>query len=258
MDEYYGGNGVMGVYGGIEPTWASQTNAGRTHIATKGIVQSGLVLNLDAGVSSSYSGSGTTWTDLSGNGNNGTLVNGVGYDGNITADGVDDYVLMGRIPFTGTSTVSVSWGLWVYPQSTNGNIMSMSSTNPQGSWNMPPIAADGQRFRGKMWSNNFLLSSTYTLNRWYYLTLVWNYSTNSSERGQFFYMDGVLQASQTNINYSSSGTDNFIFLGQSNPGADNKGMFLGKYGMFHIYGNKALTAAEIQQNYFATKSRFGL
>ena len=40
------------------------------------ILTDNLVLNLDAGDSNSYSGSGTTWTDLSGNGNNGTLVNG--------------------------------------------------------------------------------------------------------------------------------------------------------------------------------------
>ncbi len=71
----------MGISFGIDPIWASQTDEGRTHIATKGIVQSGLVLNLDAGVSSSYPGSGTTWTDLSGNGNNGFLLNGVGFDG---------------------------------------------------------------------------------------------------------------------------------------------------------------------------------
>jgi hypothetical protein len=38
------------------------------------IITNGLVLNLDAGNPASYSGSGTTWTDLSGNGNNGTLV----------------------------------------------------------------------------------------------------------------------------------------------------------------------------------------
>ena len=65
----------MGAYAGVESTWASQTNTGRTHIATKGIVQSGLVLNLDAGVSSSYPGTGTTWTDLSCNWNNGTQTN---------------------------------------------------------------------------------------------------------------------------------------------------------------------------------------
>jgi len=43
------------------------------------IVTSGLVLNLDAGNPASYPGSGTTWFDLSGNGNNGTLVNVVRY-----------------------------------------------------------------------------------------------------------------------------------------------------------------------------------
>ena len=252
----------MACHGGVEPTWASQTPVGRTHIATKGVVQSGLVLNLDAGVSSSYSGIGTTWTDLSGNGNNGTLTNGPTYSsadgGSLVLDGSNDYILAGRIPFTGTSTASATWGLWVYPQGTSGNIMSMSSTDPQGSWNMPPIAASGQKFRGKIWSNSYLFSSTYSLNTWYYVVLVWNYSTNSGERGQFLYVNGKLQASQTNITYSSSNTNNFIFLGQSNPGADNTGMFLGKYGMFHIYGNKALTASEIQQNFNATKSRFGL
>ena len=45
-----------------------------------GIVTNGLVLSLDAGRTNSYPGTGTTWTDLSGNGNNGTLVGGVGYN----------------------------------------------------------------------------------------------------------------------------------------------------------------------------------
>jgi hypothetical protein len=40
------------------------------------IVADGLVLCLDAGNPKSYTGSGTTWTDLSRNGNNGTLTNG--------------------------------------------------------------------------------------------------------------------------------------------------------------------------------------
>lgn len=45
------------------------------------IVTDGLVLCLDAGNVKSYPGSGTVWNDLSGNDNNGTLVNGVGYSG---------------------------------------------------------------------------------------------------------------------------------------------------------------------------------
>jgi hypothetical protein len=49
-----------------------------------------------------------------------------------------------------------------------------------------------------------------------------------------------------------------MFLGQTNPGADNTGMFTGRYGSFKIYTNKALSASEVLQNYNATKSRFGL
>lgn len=61
-----------------------------------GIVRSGLVLHLDAANVKSYPGSGTVWKDLSGDGNNGTLVNGVTYNSNnkggMVFDGVDDSV----------------------------------------------------------------------------------------------------------------------------------------------------------------------
>ena len=223
------------------------------------IVTNGLVLCLDAANTKSYPGSGTTWTDLSGRGNTGTLTNGPTYSsangGSIVLDGVNDYVLAGRIPFTGNSTASVSWGIWVRPSSTSGNIMSMSSVNPQGGWNMPPISASGQKFIGKIWNNNVLASiSTYTLNIWYYVVLVFDYSAGA----QRLYVNGVLQDSQTGINYDSSGVDNYLFLGQQNPGADNSGMFAGNISNFHVYGNKALTTQEIQQNFNALRSRYGI
>src|SRR5665647_309433 len=54
------------------------------------------VFSLNAGNSMSYLGTGNVWTDLSGNGNSGTLVNGVGYSsangGAMSFDGVDDRV----------------------------------------------------------------------------------------------------------------------------------------------------------------------
>jgi len=218
-----------------------------------------LVLKLDAGNPTSYPGSGSTWTDLSITGANGTLTNGPTYSsangGSIVFDGVDDYVVAGRIPYTGYSTSSVSWGVWVKPSSTFGNIMSMSSQNPQGGWNMPPIAASGQKFRGKIWSNRYLYSiSTYTLNTWYYVVLVFDYSAGA----QLLYVNGDLQDSQTGISYSASGGDNYIFLGQSNPGADNTGMFAGNISYFHIYGNKALSAAEVLQNFNDLRGRYGI
>ena len=76
--------------------------SGSSSQTTASIVTSGLVLNLDANNVSSYSGTGTTWTDLSGQNNNGTLINGVGYSsvngGALVFDGVNDYVNVASNP----------------------------------------------------------------------------------------------------------------------------------------------------------------
>ena len=223
----------------------------------------GLVLCLDAANTNSYPGSGNSWTDMSGNGNDGTLTNGPTFSsddgGSVVVDGSNDFILTPRVTGTGIASASVSWGIWVNPSSTSGNIMSMSSSNPQTAWNMPPIAAFDQKFRGKIWNNSILESDTYNLNQWYYLVLVFKYASSQSDRGQFFYVNGELVGSQTNISYSASNSTagNFMFLGQANPGANNTGMFTGKYSNFHIY-NKALTETEVIQNYNAHKGRFGL
>ena len=175
-------------------------------------------------------------------------------DGSFSLDGTDDYFMTGPINGIGSSTTSFSMSVWVYPSSTAGNIISMSSTNPSGSWNMPPIAATGQQFFGKIWSNNRLYSSTYSLNTWYNLVLVVNYTTS----GQYFYVNGNLTDSQTGITYGASGASNYLFFGQQNPGADNCGMFSGKIGDIKIYTNKALSAAEIAQNFNATRRIYGI
>ena len=46
----------MGAFAGPAEWWTDSTSDGRNHIATKGIVQSGLVVNLDAGTLASYPG----------------------------------------------------------------------------------------------------------------------------------------------------------------------------------------------------------
>ena len=61
-----------------------------------GLVTEGLILNLDSTDSSSYSGTGTVWSDLSGEGNHFDLVNGPTYStddgGTIITDGGNDYI----------------------------------------------------------------------------------------------------------------------------------------------------------------------
>ena len=76
------------------------------------IVKDGLVLCLDAGNSESYPGSGTTWTDLSGNGNNGTLTNGPTFNtgslGSISFDGINDYCDVGNTLTNGFTEMTIS------------------------------------------------------------------------------------------------------------------------------------------------------
>ena len=85
------------------------------------IIVDGLILHLDAGNSSSYSGSGTTWTDLSGEGNNGTLVNGTSYTsddgGSLVFDGTNDYVNLGAVQI---NTAAGTIGMWIKLDSTGG------------------------------------------------------------------------------------------------------------------------------------------
>jgi hypothetical protein len=79
------------------------------------IITSGLLLNLDAGNTASYPGTGTTWTDLSGNGYNGTLTNGPTYSssngGTIVFDGTNDVASFGNILNIGLSSWTMS--CWV-------------------------------------------------------------------------------------------------------------------------------------------------
>jgi hypothetical protein len=105
----------MSSFAGPADWWTEGTNSGRTHIATKGIVQTNIVLNLDPGVSSSYPESGTAWTDLSGSGNNGTL-------SNVTYNSSPAYMSFTSASSSGVSlgtkfnytTEAFSFSYWIY------------------------------------------------------------------------------------------------------------------------------------------------
>ncbi len=221
------------------------------------VVLTNIVNYMDAGNVSSYPGSGTTWFDLSPQSRNGSIV-GATYSsdngGCFVFNGTSSYVETVRLPGTGTPTFSQSICVWVSPNDNNGNIVSVSELNPQGGWNMPPITADASRFRGKYWNNSYLYSSTYTNNQWYYVCQIFDYAAGQ----QRLYVNGSLVASQSGATYSSSGTDNYFYLGQQNPGSDNMGFFAGRIAILQVYSNKALTNAEVLDNYNTDKGRFGL
>ena len=98
------------------------------------IVTNGLVLNLDAGQQNSYPGSGTTWTDLSGRGNTGTLVNGVGYvgtnGGSLVFNSTGPYIQLNQNSYDITDVYTVSF--WVKRISGTGVFLYIGQSSTTG------------------------------------------------------------------------------------------------------------------------------
>ena len=231
-----------------------------------GIVNSGLVLNLDANKTTSYIGSGTNWVDISGNGNNGTLVNGVGYSsvngGVMTFDGVNDYVNCGNSS-TFNQTNALTLSTWVKINSfasTNtligkqwcyGNQYSYSlAIDTQGKLQFY-YSLDGGYCGGTFAS--YISSNPISTNTWYNIVLSF---TNTSVK---LYLNGqLISGIQTGINTSLYVSNSPVLLGiYRNLSGTYADALNGSMGSVKIY-NRSLTDAEVLQNFNALKSRFGL
>jgi hypothetical protein len=216
------------------------------------IVTSGLVLALDAADRNSYPGSGTTWTDLSGNGNTGTLTNGPTYSssnsGSIVFDGADDYV---EISGNSSNTPSeMTLFCFVYPKNTRPEEIIATQNNGNGyrfmtrtyvgntgtTWGFAPSSATE-------YSSSTVLSN----NVWYSLAITY---TSSSLLG---YLNGTLNWSVSSPIALVHGGN--IRLGDGIGGAQVH--LQANLSSFMMY-NRALTAAEISQNFNALRGRFGI
>jgi hypothetical protein len=210
------------------------------------IITNGLVLCLDAGNTKSYPGSGTTWTDLSGNGNTGTITNGPTYSssngGSLVFDGVNDSVYMTNPGISQTFSVSS----WI-------NCTNVASSNNIVSKNGPyfmRIVSSKVRFN-VLTDGGWLFQDGTTVlsnNVWYNLTMVYDGSTWKG------YINSNLEFSVPKTGLITSNSS--LYIGYT-PDVGEQAGFNGNISQVSIY-NRALTASEIQQNYNATKSRFGL
>ena len=119
----------------------------------------GLVLDLDAAIMGSYPKTGSTWFDISNNGNNGTLTNGPVYTGSnygaIVFDGVDDYVTgsnSSNFAF-GTGNFTVSYWMYINAFSGTGTPTFVDlRTNPAGGG--PGYSDYIQSNKFKLWWSN--------------------------------------------------------------------------------------------------------
>jgi len=225
------------------------------------IVTSGLTFCVDAGYTPSYLRSGTTWTDLSFSGSNGTLTNGPTFDinngGSIVFDGVNDYVNFGNKNL-GLDLVNKSFCAWVYLGSTLANptgiIDKDFDTGPgvYGGWGFW-VGSD----RKLWWWNtaNQDIRDTGTAigtNVWTHVAVTYNASTKTAT----FYLNGTFNSSASNSSVSelSSSTQPLVIGCIRNA----VGAFLnGRIANVLAY-NRILSASEVSQNYNAQKSRFGL
>jgi hypothetical protein len=208
-----------------------------------GIVTDGLVLWLDAGITSSYPTSGTTWTDLSGNRNNGTLTNGPTYNssngGSIVFDGVDDFVSVPINLSTSNHTI-IAIARW-----TGGNNQRVISSNGNN-WLLGWWQGQTNKYFAEGWVSSSAGGSAE--NSWICYAGIGNYWGDSWE----LYRNGVSIVGPNNVGANGP---NGIRMGSS--GLYPSESSACQVGVVLAY-NRVLSAAEVLQNFNALKSRFGL
>jgi hypothetical protein len=217
------------------------------------IVTNGLVLALDAADKNSYRGSGTTWTDLSGNANTGTLTNGPtfngGNGGSIVFDGVDDY---SSVATSGLVSSVISMDIWFNVNSSK-QYSALIGSNVTEKYEM--LIKAGGAIEVSLSTNNYMqYNNILSLNTWTNIVVTavsgtqWKMYKNGADLGSPTSYVGTWQVSGASISNFDLGrirNDVATFA------------YSGNISTVRIY-NRALTATEILQNYNATKTRFGL
>lgn len=242
----------------------------RMSTASSGFITTNLVLHYDIGNSASYPGTGTTVTDLTGRGNNGTINNGTynsGNQGYISFNGSSTTITTGQLSdlIFGTGDFSVSY--WAYVTtfaSSVGQKTPMLDLRNHYS-NAGQTSAPYDEFYGgtrpnnndyRLWfeSTSNLKIATYSSPSSAHLPGVWfnNCYTRTGSTGAY-YINGVKYGDLSWSENSSVGTFRF---GTSESGAGN--YLNGRFAQCAIYKGKGLTQSEVTQNYNILKTRYGL
>ena len=227
------------------------------------IVTDSLVTFLDVANIKSYPGSGTTWTDLSGQGNNGTLTNMDGSNldsangGSFTFDGTNEYVQLPLITLLRASSTISAW-INIDDFTTGKNNKGRTFIRRTG-FNFNNLFAfydGGYSFETNTNSNPHeisgrqngnISSSAISAGSWFHFSLVFDSNTF------YGYVNGVLTG-------SASLADNLFFdrIGDGSNFADAYPAYMkGKISNFTVY-NRALSESEIQKNFEALRGRYGI
>jgi hypothetical protein len=216
-------------------------------------VTNGLVLSLDAANIKSYTSGSTTWRDLSGSNNSGSLTNGPTFSsdsgGSIVFDGSNDHLSTAYNIEAATSNNLQTFCSWLHGTSTNNSFFG-SSASSTGQFHLILTFASGQlRFGSSYFGgiggdgpNTVTVSANST----------WNYGCVVKTAAQTFdvYFNGIKVITGAIRPANASSTFN---LGRW----WNTQYVPARIANVQIY-NRALSASEVLQNYNAQKSRFNL
>ena len=222
------------------------------------VVTGGLILNLDAANSSSYTGTGTTWEDISGQNNTATLVGSPTYSsspGSFTfASNV--YATTSK---TNISLAAATFIAWINPSQIQGNytgIIFNRVGNGGSTVNATGMDLYSSNSVGYHWNDS---GATYNWNSglivpnntWSMIAITVN---ATSATAYLCNANGITTGTNTVSNPSLTGLNFFIGCDPTDLSAR---AFKGKIATCMIY-NSALSSSEITNNFNALKSRFGL
>jgi hypothetical protein len=211
------------------------------------IPTNGLVLSLDAQNTNLYATSPTTAYDISGNNNNGTLINGTQYvsdgDGSWNFDGVDDRI-SGTITSLSGSPFTIN--VWINPNSVNQVVYLFIGSVSSNNQSIHLRLTSNTTMRFGMYGDDLDGTLTPLIGNWSLITC-----SLDENRVQKIYQNGVLKAQRT---------ANSMFIGNNLYGLGSwNGLqpINSKISTSQVY-NRTLTQTEITTIFNATRTRYGL
>ncbi len=230
-------------------------------LSVPSIITDNLSLHLNANNPASYPGSGTTWFDLTANANHGTLTNGAFYNssdgGSIEFDGVNDFVTDNTastgLPFAfGTGAFTIEQ--WVNIQSDTKYSVFFDARRRSSFYSSNFNYSDYYNYLNGTYnvyinsSTIFTSNGTLVKNQWYHFV----FSRSSTAANQTcFYINGVLDKTITLS--TSLNNYGYYYVGRSIDGNYAQA----RIAQVRVYKGKGLTAAEVTQNWNATKGIYG-
>ena len=212
------------------------------------IVTDGLVFAVDASNLVSYESGSTTTYSLTGS-LSGSLINGTGYSntngGTWNFDGVDDYIDTGKTATQlGFYDANYTMEAWVYPTDLSSDRTLFGTDQADVRQGLHLVFRNGVIYQGHYGSD--FQAGTVTVNNWYQIVYTFNASNGACQ----IFKNSISQGTGTISSFI--GTTNILIARWA-----GTYYFQGPGGIYRIY-NRVLTPAEVQQNFQAQRSRFGL